>query len=121
MSGREQPWDLLVCRGCCCGSARKHRHTDHDAQLEVLRESGDDGSAVRMLVTDCLDRCEWSNVVVLRPPRAECKRGAKPIWLGRLLTGEQTEALAGWLRCGGPAAEPLPGPLQVLRMRPGTG
>ncbi len=116
----DEPWDVLVCRGCCCGSTRKHRGTDHEGQVESLRDActqaGD--AAPRVLVTDCLDRCTSSNVVVLRPPRAARKRGAKPVWLGRVLSAAQTAEVAGWLSRGGPAAEPLPATLQGLRIGP---
>ena len=41
-----------------------------------------------------LDRCGSSDVVVVLPPQASSERGAALLWLGRLLTNEQTEALA---------------------------
>ena len=118
-AGGEAPeWDLLVCRGCCCGSTSKHRRTDHDGQVDDLRAAQADSDAVRVLVSDCLDQCERSNVVLLRPARAARRRGAKPMWLGGVLASAQTEALADWVRRGGPAAEGLPRALQALRFRP---
>ena len=111
-------WDVLVCRGCCCGSARKHRRTDHEAQLDELRAASAEGGAVRLLVSDCLDQCDRSNVVLLRPDRAARRAGGKPLWLGEVLTSAQTLALGGWLRRGGPAAEGLPNVLHGLRFRP---
>jgi (2Fe-2S) ferredoxin len=112
-------WDVLVCRDCCCGSARKHRRTDHDGQLEALRTASAEGGGTRVLVSDCLDRCEQSNVVVLRPARAVRTAGGRPVWLGGVLTAAHTAALAGWLRRGGPASGPLPDGLRGLRLRPG--
>ncbi|MCW2506633.1 MAG: hypothetical protein JWO79_4917, partial [Actinomycetia bacterium] len=52
---------VTVCRGCCCGTERKHPGIDHDGLLAALAEVG----AVR--VSDCLDVCEDSNVVVVQP------------------------------------------------------
>jgi (2Fe-2S) ferredoxin len=112
-------WDVLVCRDCCCGSARKHRRTDHDGQLDTLRAASAEGGGTRVLVSECLDRCEQSNVVVLRPSRAVRRAGGKPVWLGGVLSEAHTAALAGWLRRGGPAAEALPAALRGLRLRPG--
>ena len=111
-------WDVLVCRGCCCGSPAKHRRTDHEGQLGDLQEASAAGGGTRVLVADCLDRCEDSNVVLLRPSRAAKRGGARPIWLGGVLTPAQTELLCGWLRRGGPAAGPAPRPLLGLRLRP---
>ena len=111
-------WDLLVCRGCCCGSADKHRRTDHEGQLEELRAAAGDG-AVRVLVSDCLDQCDRSNVVVLRPSRSARKGGARPLWLGGVLAAQQTAALADWLRRGGPVAGAVPKAVQSLKFRPG--
>jgi hypothetical protein len=74
-----------------------------------------------VLVADCLDRCDDSNVVLLRPSRTAKRAGAKPLWLGGVLSGAQTELLCTWLRRGGPAAEPAPRSLLGLRLRPGRG
>ncbi len=68
-------WDVLVCRGCCCGSARKHRRTDHEGQLDDLRTASAAGGGSRVLVADCLDRCDDSNVVLLRPSRTAKRAG----------------------------------------------
>ncbi|MFY1632080.1 hypothetical protein ACN27F_02145 [Solwaraspora sp. WMMB335] len=53
---------VTVCRGCCCGTSRKHPDVDHDGQLRALRASG-----ARVRVVDCLNTCERSNVVVVQP------------------------------------------------------
>ena len=115
---RAPEWDVLVCRGCCCGSARKHRRTDHEGQVEDLREASAAGGGTRVLVADCLDRCDDSNVVLLRPSRAAKRAGGKPLWLGGVLSAAHTELLCGWLRRGGPAAEAPPRSLLGLRLRP---
>ena len=111
-------WDVLVCRGCCCGSARKHRRTDHEGQLADLRQASAAGGGTRVMVADCLDRCDDSNVVLLRPSRAAKRTGGTPLWLGGVLTQAQTDLLSGWLRRGGPAAETAPRSLLGLRLRP---
>jgi hypothetical protein len=40
------------------------------------------------------------------------------VWLGPLSTDAEREALCGWLRRGGPAAEPLPHRLRRVLARP---
>ncbi len=111
--------DVRVCRGCCCGRERKHRRPHHQGQLADLRDASAAGGGTRVLVADCLDRCDDSNVVLLRPSRAAKRSGARPLWLGGVLTQAQTDLLAGWLRRGGPAAETAPRTLLGLRLRPG--
>ena len=55
---------VLVCLGCCCGTAAKHSDVDHDAQLDALRAALPDGG--RLWTVDCVGPCESSNVVVVR-------------------------------------------------------
>jgi hypothetical protein len=95
---------ITVCRGCCCGTARKHPEVDHDRQLEVLREHL---PAVR--VADCLDTCEVSNVVVVQPSPAARAAGAKPVWVGSVLDDDAVRGVITWIDAGGPglAAPPL--------------
>lgn len=111
-------WDVVVCRGCCCGSARKHRRTDHGGQVRALREAAAQ-AGTRVVVADCLDRCQDSNVVVLRPDRAARRAGARPVWLGGVLSADQTRALCDWLRTAYPAGGPasLPASLAPLLLR----
>lgn len=90
---------VLVCRDCCCGTARKHPDTDHDAQLAAIRAAG--GAHHRVVVTRCLGVCEQSNVVVVR------QRRSPAVWLGGLTDESSTEALCAWLRNGGPLPESL--------------
>lgn len=104
-------WDVVVCRGCCCGTQCKHPQTDHEEQLDLIRQAAQD-RPIRVVVADCLDRCAESNVVVLRPSRPARKTGARPVWLGRVLEPSHTRALCEWLRRGGPTVEALPSPLQ---------
>jgi predicted metal-binding protein len=90
--------DVLLCRGCCCGTAEKHPSTDHDAQRDALL--GCDGSdGVRVRVVDCLDRCDRSNVVLVR----DFTGGRRPhdTWLGGVLNPRATEHLVTWVQDGG--------------------
>ena len=68
---------VVVCRGCCCGDARKHPGTDHAWQLELLRAgAAEHGFQVR--TTDCLGPCDQANVIVVRPSAAGAGRVAGP-------------------------------------------
>lgn len=102
---------ITVCRGCCCGTERKHPEVDHDRQLEVLRERID---AVR--VADCLDACEVSNVVVVQPSPAARAAGAKPVWVGSVLDDDSLHGVAEWVDAGGPglAAPPASIAAQIV-------
>ena len=95
---------VLVCRGCCCGTGRKHPDTDHAEQVAALRDAVG-ASAVREV--DCLGRCDRSNVVVVR------RRGAPAAWLGPVLTIAATDAVADWAAGGAP--EPAPPAIAALR------
>jgi hypothetical protein len=104
---------VLLCRGCCCGTAAKHPQLDHEGQLDQLEAAAEQAPGVEVRVVDCLDECDRSNVAVLR------RRGGRPAerdtWLGGLLTGRATGELARWLRDGG--AHALPPAVAGLRFR----
>ncbi|MGD9530772.1 hypothetical protein [Pseudonocardia sp.] len=104
---------LTVCRGCCCGSVGKHPGTDHDSQLATLRAAG-----TRVRVTDCLDACEHSNVVVVSPSSDGRRAGARPVWLSGVLREDDTEAVGAWVRAGGPGVVAPPGMLDLLTFTP---
>lgn len=91
----------LVCRGCCCGTERKHPDVDHDAQLETLTIAARAGGG-HCRVVDCVDECWASNVVVVRRSGAH----EPTLWLGGVLDVEQTRALANWLADGAHGAPP---------------
>jgi predicted metal-binding protein len=100
--------EVLVCRGCCCGSLRKHPDVDHDAQLERLRDAAAAAPVpTRLRTVDCLSACAMSNVVVVRrrAPRDEGGR-ASTLWFALVLDDEVVDALAGWVAAG--AAHPAP-------------
>lgn len=90
--------DVLLCRGCCCGTAEKHPRTNHDAQRDALLDC-DGASGVRVRVVDCLDHCDRSNVVLVRDFTA----GRRPhdTWLGGVLNPRTTERLVTWVQDGG--------------------
>ncbi|MEM9201277.1 MAG: hypothetical protein AAGC53_06445 [Actinomycetota bacterium] len=90
---------VLVCRGCCCGSATKLPDIDHDAQVGDLRAAAEDVGA-RFHVVDCLGPCSEKNVVVVRD-------GSQRHWLGGIGNAE-TPLVAEWLEA---VDEPLPGDL----------
>lgn len=89
---------VLVCRGCCCGTERKHPETDHDAQLAAI------SAVARTRVVDCVDECAHSNIVVVRPG------DGTSVWLGGILDPAATSALCDWLAAG--ATSPMPAVLQ---------
>jgi hypothetical protein len=106
---------ITVCRGCCCGTARKHPEVDHDHQLEVLR-----ARLAPVLVADCLDACESSNVVVVRPGKAARAAGARPVWVGSVLDDDVVQDVIDWVDAGGPGVA-APPPSVSARIVPAPG
>ena len=105
---------VLVCRGCCCGTTRKHPDVDHDGQIASLRETAERVGA-RLQATDCLGPCERSNVVLLR---TRAGGTTSTIWLGGVLTPEQTSALAEWISTRPEETSSLPPELAGLAFQP---
>lgn len=91
---------VTLCRGCCCGTLAKHPDVDHAGQLAQLR-AGVVGCA-QVRVSDCLDACEHSNVIVVTPSAAGRQAGARPVWLGEVLDQDTTADVAAWVAAGGP-------------------
>jgi hypothetical protein len=104
---------VTVCRGCCCGTAKKHPDTDHQAQLSWLREQLRGVADLR--VTDCLGPCERSNVLVVTPSQGGHRQGGRSTWLGYVFTEEAGSAIADWLREGGPGVADFPRGLRRYR------
>jgi hypothetical protein len=104
---------VLLCRGCCCGTAGKHPRVDHDAQQDALAAAVRERADIELRVVDCLDECDRSNVVVLRGPSG--RPADRDTWLGGVLGDRATRALAGWLGDG--ATGPLPDAVAGLRFR----
>lgn len=106
--------DVVLCRGCCCGTADKHPDVDHDAQRVALQGAAARTGA-RLVVADCLDACERSNVVVLRP---RGRGSPRPVWLGDVLDEAHTDAVVAWAQAGGPGLAPLPAVLEPCLFTP---
>ena len=105
---------LVVCRGCCCGSAKKDSHTDHAGQLRRLRRFTQAQPALAVVrTTDCLGPCEQSNVIVVRPSMAGRRHGGRPVWLGLVRDDGALDLLESWVSAGGPGVAPLPDPLSL--------
>jgi (2Fe-2S) ferredoxin len=85
---------VTVCRDCCCGSSTKHPDTEHNGQLAILRASG-----VLVRVSECLDVCEHSNVMVVHRRRR--------VWLGGIHDPETTKWVGAWAVSGGPIPDAL--------------
>lgn len=107
---------VTVCRGCCCGSQVKHPDLDHRAQLERIRAGV--GSAGRVRVSDCLDACEQSNVMVVTPSAAGRRAGARPVWLGQVLDDDATDDVMTWVITGGPGVSEPPSVLDLNAFSP---
>jgi len=107
---------VTVCRGCCCGTDRKHPGYDHRAQLERLR--ADTAGAGRVAVADCLDACAQSNVVVVSPSPAGRAAGARPVWVLGVLDAATEDEVTAWVRAGGPGIADPPGMLDLRVFQP---
>jgi (2Fe-2S) ferredoxin len=109
---------VRVCRDCCCGTSHKHPDVDHDALFDRL--AGAANGAAFVDVSTCLLACEKSNVVVVQPSTAARRRGARPVWLREVLDVEAVDAIAGWVRGGGPGVAEIPLTLAGLVTTPGV-
>lgn len=107
---------VTVCRGCCCGTERKHPGVDHAGQVAALRAGL--GGAGRVRVTDCLDACERSNVVVVGPSAEGRRAGGRPVWLANVLHPETVDEVVEWVRAGGPGLGEPPGLLDLCAFGP---
>jgi (2Fe-2S) ferredoxin len=106
----------MLCRGCCCGSRRKHPKVDHDAHLHRLRTRV--AGLGRSRTSDCLGPCERSNVAVVVPSRSARRGGATAVWLGWLLDEDAIHAIADWVRAGGPGRSEPPTTLILHQFPP---
>lgn len=117
--GGSRPCTVSVCRGCCCGTRRKHPDIDHAWQLERLRAAaGDSAGVVSVRTTDCLDACAVSNVVVVSPSAEGRRGGGRNTWLGLVNDDARLEELITWISTGGPGVAPLPPVLELLVIDP---
>ncbi|MER7840674.1 (2Fe-2S) ferredoxin domain-containing protein [Streptomyces sp. NPDC096040] len=116
-AARDRPCTLVVCRGCCCGNARKHPGTDHTWQLERLRAgAAEHGFHVR--TTDCLGPCDQANVIVVQPSAAGRRAGGRATWIGFAMDDDCTEELLRWAAEGGPGIAAPPVALELQFVRP---
>ncbi|HET9169101.1 MAG TPA: (2Fe-2S) ferredoxin domain-containing protein [Actinospica sp.] len=106
---------VTVCRGCCCGRVEKNPGIDHAGQLAALRERL---GRARVRVSDCLDVCEQSNVIVVSPAPAGRAQGARPVWFGLVNDAEAVTDVAAWVEAGGPGLAPAPEILDLYRFTP---
>lgn len=107
---------VTVCRGCCCGTDRKHPGVDHAGQVAAL--TAGIGDAGRVRVSDCLDACERSNVVVVGPSAEGRRAGARPTWLSGVLHPDTVDDVVAWVRGGGPGVQDPPGILDLSAFAP---
>ena len=107
---------VTVCRGCCCGTERKHPTVDHAAQVQRLRVAVGAHGSVR--ITDCLDACGESNVVVVQPSPAGRARRGRPTWLAWVNDDDAVADIESWLAAGGPGLAPIPATLELHTFTP---
>jgi (2Fe-2S) ferredoxin len=103
---RDKVW---VCRGCCCGTRKKHPGIDHKALEKQLRRGAKHAGA-RFEVTDCLGPCGQGNVVVVR------SQGVVQ-WFRKVNSAALNEAVLGLLD----RSRRLPSPLETHLMPKRTG
>lgn len=112
-----RPCTVVVCRDCCCGSARKYPGTDHDGQLATLREAATASEgAFTVRTSDCLGICEHANVLVVQPSTQGRTRGGKIEWLGFALDEGITQDVLEYARAGGPGVAEPPATLELYRV-----
>jgi (2Fe-2S) ferredoxin len=107
---------VTVCRGCCCGRPEKNPGVDHAGQLDQLREGLPPGAKLR--VSECLDVCERSNVVVVGPSPAGRAAGARPVWFGLVADPDAITDITAWVAAGGPGLADPPPALDLYEFKP---
>ncbi|CAM4307693.1 hypothetical protein GCM10009799_18330 [Nocardiopsis rhodophaea] len=113
MSPSGKPCQLVVCRGCCCGTKKKRPGVDHKGQLERLSGFEDhEGRRVPVRVSKCLGICFKANVVVVQPSAQGRAGGGRPVWLGEFTEDRLIDDLDDWIFEGGPGIAPLPDSLE---------
>jgi hypothetical protein len=109
----------VVCRGCCCGDARKHPGFDHDWQLERLRAAAAaSGGGFEVRTTDCLGPCDQANVIVVQPSATGRRSGGRATWVGFAMDDDGTEEILAWAAAGGPGVAPPPVALELQFIDP---
>ena len=113
-----RPCTLVICRGCCCGDARKTPGTDHARQLERLRgAAAASGGRIAVRTTDCLGPCGQANVIVVQPSGRARQSGARAAWIGWVLDDDATDDILARAEQAGPGVAEPPATL-ALQMIP---
>ena len=107
---------VTLCRGCCCGTDRKHPGVDHAGQVERLRRDTEGTGRVRL--SDCLDACAQSTVAVVSPSPAGRAAGARPVGRLGVLDRATEDEISAWVRAGGPGVADPPGMLDLRIFTP---
>jgi hypothetical protein len=114
-----QPCTLVVCRGCCCGTRRKHPQVDHDGHLAQLRTAeAESAGAFAVRTTDCLGPCGRANVIVVQPSTRGRLAGGRALWLGWALDNDLLDLVISYARAGGPGIAEIPAALDLHRTEP---
>ncbi|WP_256096539.1 (2Fe-2S) ferredoxin domain-containing protein [Streptomyces sp. LUP30] len=114
-----RPCTLVVCRGCCCGVARKHPGFDHAWQLERLRAAAAaSGGGFQVRTTDCLGPCDQANVIVVQPSADGRRAGGRATWVGFAMDDDCTEEILAWATAGGPGLAAPPATLELQFISP---
>lgn len=72
----------------------------------------------RVRISDCLDLCAQSNLVVVHPTPAARRAGTRPVWFGLVLHDTVVDDITAWVRAGGPGVAPLPAALELSVVAP---
>ncbi|OEJ24179.1 hypothetical protein AR457_06545 [Streptomyces agglomeratus] len=114
-----RPCALTVCRGCCCGEARKNPGTDHEGQLRRLRDAAAaSGGRLAVRTSDCLGPCGQANIVVVQPSTEGRRRGGRAAWVGWALDDDATDDILAWVAAGGPGVAKPPATLALQFIAP---
>ncbi|MER8230797.1 (2Fe-2S) ferredoxin domain-containing protein [Streptomyces sp. NPDC101490] len=114
-----RPCSLVVCRGCCCGDARKNPGTDHTGQLARLREAAAaSGGRLVVRTSDCLGPCAQANIVVVQPSTEGRRRGGRAAWIAFALDDDALDDILAWTAAGGPGLAPPPETLALQMIDP---
>ncbi|MEV8019111.1 (2Fe-2S) ferredoxin domain-containing protein [Streptomyces sp. NPDC086554] len=121
-SAAARPCTLVVCRGCCCGNARKNPGVDHDWQLARLRAAAAD-SAGRFAVrtSECLGPCGQANIIVVQPSAAGRRKGGRAAWVGFAVDDASLDEIIAWAEAGGPGLAQPSATLELQLVEPGKG
>lgn len=114
-----RPCTLVLCRGCCCGDARKHPGVDHEWQLDRLRAAAaESGGRLAVRTTDCLGPCDQANVLVVQPSGEGRRRGGRATWIGWSGDDACTDDVLDWVAAGGPGLAEPPATLTLQFISP---